>query len=172
MWLIDWPAIYSYHFGMPQCTGCSRPYRHLVGDRCEPCTESGSVSKPRNEWPVCTHCSRRFEFLEKDRPCIACKEHDSQDSIAMPPPALPHGVLAPVSSQTQHEDIQYAMTHPVNARTHSARDTPSYRNPMQSYNHDGDENDVSLHFLLVKLFIKSDLVVLLAPLCTCAGDIQ
>lgn len=135
---------------MPQCDGCSKFYKFLDGDRCVPCSESNSEPKPRVSWPLCPHCSKRFEFIDGKKPCLMCQDRDSRDTMSMPPPPLPlpgsRGALSSTAAHNQLDDIQYAMTHPVNARTHSARDTPTYRNPLQSYDQhrNGNENDVSI----------------------------
>jgi len=60
----------------------------------------------------------------------------------MPPPPPPTSA-APLSPLSQNRDTDYAMTHPVNARTHSAPNAPVYFNPLQSYQMSNDENDVS-----------------------------
>lgn len=132
---------------MPQCTGCSKFYKFLEGDRCDTCSDSAPEPKPRADWPLCSHCGKRFEFIDCTKPCILCQERNSQDALSMPPPPSQPPVRQSTPS-AGHEDIHYAMTHPTNARTHSARDSPIYRNPLQSYNNhrNCNENDVSTHF--------------------------
>lgn len=132
---------------MPHCTGCSRFYRFLEGDRCVPCAELAVASKPRNEWASCTHCSKRYEFLDQAKPCFQCQALD--DSQAMPPPPPPSSQVPRSSRIFTHEsnrDVHHAMSNGVNPRTHSASGAPAWKNPLQSYGNTSgsDENDVSL----------------------------
>ena len=137
--------ISSLHFIMPQCDGCSTPYRYMEGKWCEPCQESTETPKMRDKWSLCSQCSRRFEFLSGNE-CLGCKERNLADKMAMPPPqSQSHAqVPVPLSPRYENRDIEHAMSHPVNARTHSARGAAPYSNAFQTYEKYSDENDVSL----------------------------
>jgi len=101
------------------------------------------VSKPRNEWPLCSDCGRRFEFLATSQ-CLGCEGEDMA-SKSMPPPAVAVRTSTPLSTQDRNLDIHFAMTNPTNARTHGTpHATPRY-NPHQIDYPDVDENDVSIH---------------------------
>ena len=131
---------------MPVCSGCSKSFKFLDGERCEPCLEQSTMAtsaRPHNEWPSCVDCSKWFEFLRNPQ-CFTCKDRDLE---TMPPPVL-HSVgitqqvtAAPLSVQDANRDVQYAMSNPINLRTHG--NSTSYRNPFQSRYAEVDENDVS-----------------------------
>jgi len=110
------------------------------------------VSKPQNEWPLCSDCRHRFEFLATSQ-CLGCEGEDMA-SKSMLPPAVAVCTSTPLSTQDQNLDIHFVITNPTNARTHRMpHATPCY-NLYQIDYPDVDENDISIH-LYNSLFFGS-----------------
>lgn len=126
---------------MTICDGCSREFPFLQHEQCMPCSKSPRNPKLQHEWPTCIECGTSFEHLAGEV-CFSCKKRVRSAApadvmiTAFPLASLPSlsQMPSPTDSNMIGDDITYAMSHPVNVRTHGTVAGTSTVNPYLPQN--------------------------------------
>lgn len=119
---------------MVHCTGCSIFFKALSEGLCGKCVALTPIQ--RHLWPQCKTCGSTYQFLGSREECFQCEE--AQESMyhytfcsCQFKIYILHLLLDESATLPAVSDTTYAMTHPVNPRTHSLHKNV-YTNPLTS----------------------------------------
>lgn len=118
---------------MVYCNGCSVLFKGLSEGMCGKCVALPPIQQQL--WPQCKTCGSTYQFLANREDCYRCEEAQSSKFSFTPQSSWSIMYFVLLGEHTPSlsppmTDTSFAMSHPVNPRTHSRSNI--YINPLTS----------------------------------------